>query len=151
MNTVSLKLPLETGNQLRALGHAFNKPLTDVVAGLLILAAEHHRVALPIDSVDIALKPEGIVVTMNDFAFRPMNPKQTLSFAQSVTATIDRYDQLLDLDVPDLILVRRIGTGIEISVTRDRVPEFRRTFSRGSARLLVHALTTVAAQEAINA
>jgi len=151
-DTVSVKLPREIGEQLRALSRSLQRPVTDTIASLLILGAQQWRVPLPIPGVVIESKPDGVCITVDDFAFSPLSPEQTVSLAHSFIDALERSVTVLNLNPghPDMIEVQRIGSGISISVTRQRIPEFRRVFSRGATRLLVHQMMTVASKAAIH-
>lgn len=133
MKSVTIQLPGEIGAQLRALTAAVTKPASDLIAEMVAAHAERINVQLPIWGVTIANRAEGIVVTMDGRSLQPMTPEQV----QSLIGTLDNVmtgetSAELNLDLPDAVTVRRVGTGFAFMIGAD----YRRVFAKSVLRAL---------------
>lgn len=148
LSKVSIKLPLETGEQARILAHAMGETITDTLASLIVAKADALGIPLPLYGVSIAAKSDGIHVEFDDRALRPMSPEQAISFASTIENVVEgvSHDEL-NLDVPDCIRICRTGAGFALEITGSG--EYRRTFARGPIRVLAGQLRAAAKQAAI--
>jgi hypothetical protein len=143
---MSIKVPIERGQQLAAFADAHGLNMGEAIGALLDHGARTglgNSQALP--GMEVAAKGGHVEIALSGFTLRPLTVVQAESFATGLRkAATTPGAAILDLDMPDTIELSRKGAGVVLSVSRKGEPGFKRVFACGVVKALAERIEDAA-------
>jgi hypothetical protein len=135
---MSIKVPIERGQQLTAFADAHGLNMGEAIGALLDHGARTglgNSQALP--GIEVAAKGSHVEIALSGFTLRPLTVAQAESFAAELRkAATTPGAAILDLDMPDTIELSRKGAGVVLSVSREGETGFKRVFACGVVKAM---------------